>query len=460
MKNEQCSEGSIASLARRTLQFVNDFADAFKTTTRESSAQAKLYLQGLLTEAGRKNMEVIDGHLGAGSYESLQQFISGSPWSSAKLLEAVARRASERLGDHRNTTLCIDESAHTKKGRASCGVARQYNGRLGKQDNCQVGVYSSLQNNGHRALIGAALYLPREWIDDQARCRKAGVPEERIAEGMLTKIDLAKNLVSDALAAGVKFGCVCVDAFYGRDGAFRAFLRELELIYCCDVPANTRVFETGAASGGRKRKARNVAEIAERLRNDSRTPSVRVNLREDENGMVSAQVSALRVLVDSPDQGGPEEEWLVIRLMPDGSLKFSLSNAPADTSLPQLSKWSASRFYVERAFQDAKSHVGMGDYQCRGWNAWHHHMAMVCLATLFLMEERMFNAMGMELLSAHDIVEMLDWAFRKRRSENELIDHIRKRHERRARSTASAGVRKRRELGLSPKKKQPARLPK
>lgn len=425
---------------------MNCFADAFKTTTRESSAQARLYLQGLLTESGRKNMEGIDDHLGAGRYQSIQQFISDSPWSADALFKAVARRAAERLGDHRDTTLCIDESAHTKKGKSSCGVSRQYNGRLGKRDNCQVGVHSSLQNNGHRALIGAELYLSEEWIEDTSRCLKAGVPEERIKQGMLSKIDLARKLVTDALKAGVRFGCVCVDALYGRDRAFRAFLRDLDLTYCCDVPCNTLVIEVGGAAQSGKPAAQRVSVLADKLMADSRQPAARIDLREGENGSVSAKVWARRVLVERPDHDGHDEEWLIIRSMPDGTLKFTLSNAPASVSLSQLAKWSASRFYVERAFQDAKSHVGMGDYQFRGWTAWHHHMAMVCLATLFLMEERLLNPMGMEMLSAHDIVEMLDWAFRKHRSEHELIEHIRNRHRRRARSATNARARKRREL--------------
>lgn len=437
------------------LEFVNDFSEAFKTTTRESSSQAKLYLQGLLTNAARKNMEGIDDHLGAGQYESLQQFVSGSPWSDATLLGMVARRASERLGGHRDATLLIDESAHTKKGRASCGVARQYNGRLGKQDNCQVGVYSALQNGGRCALIGAELYLPQEWIGDPQRCRKTGVPEERIEQGLLTKIDLAEKLVEDALASGVDFGCVCVDAFYGRDAGFRAFLRNRKLIYCCDVATNTRVFKDA-----RQAAAVCVSELAKAMMADKRTPGTPVRLREGENGMVTALVWARRIWLRSPDGDGLDDEWLIVRQMPDGSVKHTLCNASANTSVKQLAKWSASRFYVERTFQDAKSHAGMGDYQCRGWKAWHHHMAMVCLATLFLMEERLLNPLEMPLLSAHDIVELLDWAFRKHRSAAEMIGHIAERHARRARNAATARVRKRRELAAKPPRKRPKGLTK
>jgi hypothetical protein len=223
------------------------------------------------------------------------------------------------------------------------------------------------------------------------------------------------------------------------------------------------VFENAArpaAEVGRTPAGVSVAALAKSLMDDKRAAAVRIDLREGENGMVSARVWARRVWVQSPDRGELEEEWLIIRHMPDGTIKYTLSNAPARTSVRQLAKWSASRFYVERTFQDAKSHAGMGDYQCRGWKAWHHHMAMVCLATLFLMEERMFNPMGMPLLSAHDIVELLDWAFRKHRSASEMIEYIAKRHDQRARNAATARLRKRRELASKSAKKKLVSLPK
>ncbi len=434
---------------------MNGFADCFKTRTRDSTAVARLYAQGLLTDGGRKNMEVMDGRLGADQYEALQQFISGSPWSSRELSDRICRRASERLGHHRDATLLIDESCHAKKGNASCGVARQYNGRLGKTDNCQVGVYSALQNGGLHALTGARLHLPKEWIEDRGRCLKAGVPEERIAQGVLTKIDLGRELVEDALASGAVFGCVCVDAFYGRDGAFRAFLREKELVYCCDVASNIQVFQSPPAREGAGVAVRDIGK--ELMEGGT---GGRIDLREGENGIVSAMVWTRRVWVSGPDGGEAEEEWLIVRSMPDGLVKHVLSNAGPDVSVKQPARWSASRYYIERAFQDAKSHAGMSDYQCRGWKSWHHHMAMVCLATLFLMEERLFNPMEMPLLSARDIVEMLDWAFRSPRSEDDMIRHIAARHERRARNAAGARVRKRRELDLETAGSGGAVLPK
>jgi SRSO17 transposase len=432
------------------MNFVNDFAALFRTKTNESSAQAKLYLRGLLTEAPRKNMEHMDRHLGGGQYEVMQQFISASPWCEEQVFKAVARRACARLGDHCNTTLIIDESAHSKKGTKSCGVARQYNGRLGKQDNCQVGVYSALHCGTRSALIGAALHLPKEWTDDPERCAKAGVPPERIKQGALSKIDLARQLLDAAVTAGVRFACVAVDAFYGRDSGFRARVEELGLVYCADVPATTNVFSRKPGCGKRPRPigrhTESVAALGAKIMEDKKQPGHDIDLREGENGLVRARVWARRVWEWPPEAEQAGELWLVIRRMSDGEMKYSLCNAPADTSISRLAIWQASRFYVERTFQDAKSHAGMSQYQCRGWRAWHHHMAMVCMATLFIMEERLANPLKMDLLSARDIVELLDWAFARHRTEQEMIDLINERHRQRARNAANAVARMRRRV--------------
>ena len=122
--------------------------------------------------------------------------------------------------------LTIDESSMTKKGRASVGVSRQWNGRLGKQDNSQTGVYSALSCGSRVCLTGSRLFLSKEWIGDPERCRKAGVPEARIGQGYLTKIDHARELIDEAIANGLVFGCVAMDAFYGRDSTLRRFMEE------------------------------------------------------------------------------------------------------------------------------------------------------------------------------------------------------------------------------------------
>lgn len=437
------------------LGFVSDFAGCFQTKSPDAVLLAKQYLSGLLTQVSRKNMERIDERIAApgppeaDNYQRLQQFISDSPWDEDQLYREITIRANARLGGRADTLLIIDESAHAKKGPGSVGAARQWNGRLGKQDNCQVGVHSILHCGVHSALIGTRLYLPEEWAADEARSHKAGVPEDRRQCGVLTKIDLAGELIAQALADGAQFACVAFDALYGRDSVLRRALTEQSIIYCADVPSSTRIFTGKPLTETRPDKIKpvtlSVEEHAARLIADPARPARTIPLREGENGIVQSQVWSCRVWEWPEAEAAPEELWLIIRRDSRGELKYSLSNAPSGTPLAQLARWQAGRFYIERVFQDAKSHCGMSQYQARGWRAWHHHMALVSLALLFLMEERLLNPMEYALLSAADIVEMLNWALVKQPTEEQMHQRIQRRHAQWAANGARASARQRKE---------------
>jgi len=424
--------------------FVRDVADCFKTKSANSADLACRYVGGLLSETRRKNMERMDERLGQASalwddsYQATQQFISTSRWDEGMLYARIATRADERLGGTADSVLSIDESSHAKKGKASVGVARQWNGRLGKEDNCQTGVYSSLSCGTRVCLTGSRLYLPKEWTDDSDRCRKAGVPESRIKQGSLTKIDHSRELIEEAIANGLRFGCVAMDAFYGRDTTLRRFMEERGLIYCVDIPSNARVFTAAPTCLERPKPmgpaTKTVAEVAADALSNRQRPMTTIFLRSGDDGNVEAQVCAERVWEWTEGEEAPVELWLVIRRMPDGSLKLSLCNAGRSTSLRRLAGWQAARFWVERCFQDAKSHCGMAQYQARGWVAWHHHMALVALAVLFQMQERMSSTAPLPELTAADIMELMEWALVQRPSEAELIARITRRHEKRRRS--------------------------
>ena len=284
---------------------------------------------------------------GTDLYQRLQQFISDSPWDEDLLYQEIALRANARLGGRPESLLIIDESAHAKKGPASVGASRQWNGRLGKQDNCQVSVHSVFNCGPHSALIGTRLFLPDEWSSDEARCRKAGVPEDRHERGALTKIELAGELITQAVAQGVKFACVAFDAFYGRDSVLRRSLSGQGLIYCADVPVNTRVFIEKPLTENRPAKITPatlaVEELARKMMADPKQPGRSLLLREGENGQVQSTVWSCRVWEWPAGEDAPQELWLIVREASDGSLKYSLSNAPATTSLTRLARWQAGR---------------------------------------------------------------------------------------------------------------------
>ena len=435
-------------------QFVECFADCFKTNSPNNTQLASRYVGGLLSQTQRKNMERMDERLGANDslgedlYQATQQFISASGWDHQAVYRQLCVRADRRLGGSPDTVLVIDESAHAKKGDNSVGVGQQYNGRLGKQDNCQVGVYAALNCGTRVTLVGARLFLPQDWIENPERCRKVGVPEERIEQGHRTKIDHARELLEEALVNGVNFACASMDAFYGRDAALRRFMEDKGITYCVDIPANTRLFANKPEMSTRPKQITKATQTAaelgiEVLAQNKKYPFQRIQLREGDHGIVEAKVKVVRVWEWREESEQPDELWLIIRAMPDGSTKLSLSNADKATSCKRLARWQAGRFWVERCFQDAKSHCGMGQYQARGWRAWHHHMALVALAVCFQMEERLADPSGIANLTAYDITVMIEWVIIRKPSEAEVLERIQRRHRAREQSKAAALERQR-----------------
>jgi len=189
-----------------------------------NAVHAKTYLHGLLSETPRKNSEAIADAVKDTQSQDLQNFMTGSQWEYADVFAHAAKQANQRIGNHHDTMLAIDESGFTKKGECSAAVARQYNGRIGKVDNCQVGVFSSLSNGANATLIGARLLIPEEWIKDEERCLKAGIPKDMIKAA--SKIDLARDLIEQADANGVQYARIGVDSFYGRDTGFLCWIED------------------------------------------------------------------------------------------------------------------------------------------------------------------------------------------------------------------------------------------
>ncbi len=421
--------------------FIREWSDCFKTKSANHVELAQRYVGGLLSQTARKNMERMDerlGHnrkLGTDTYQATQQFISDSPWDVAPIYARIAEVANQRATSEDRGTLIVDESSFAKKGDSSVGVARQWNGRLGKTDNCQTGVFSAICHGTSVSLCGCRLYLPPSWTDDPERCRDVGVPEERLQQGPLTKIDLARELIEEALGNGLRFECITMDAFYGRDGSLRRFIEERHLVYCVDVPVNTRVFTMQPTAERRPEKIGaetvSVADLAAGMLSDKRIRGARVQLRDGDNGPVEADVKAVRVWEWTAEAPKPVEVWMIARRMSDGTLKVSLSNAPKDEPIERLARWQGARFWVERCFQDAKSHCGMAQYQSRGWLAWHHHMALVTLAVLFSTQERRSGELSRTGLTMADVQELMEWALVRKPTEQEILRRVEERHRKR-----------------------------
>jgi SRSO17 transposase len=384
---------------------------------------ARHYLSGLLGTQRRKNMERLVEDAGQSDYQGMQQFLSGSPWSHEAVMEQVGREAEALLGRGRDTALYVDESSFVKKGGGSVGVRRQYCGRLGKLENCQVGVYASLGNGMRAALVDYRLFLPEEWAKDPKRCEKAGVPPAKREHR--TKPELALAMIRAARQRGSTHRWVGVDEGYGNNEQFLLALERQGEIFMADIARNHRVHTADPArrpAGAKQEPPIKVEALAARhFEKQARLLAI----RDTAKGTLEARVWVSAVWLRGLDKA----LLLVVREDAEGTLKYSLTNAPAQTSWERLAYMQGQRYWIERAFQDAKSELGMAQYQLRGWNGWHHHMALVCLAMLFVLKERLYNAASQPLLSARDIVELLCFYLpRRERSESEIFRQMQARH--------------------------------
>lgn len=434
----------------RFQSFSKRFGKHFRRGTRSVALQSQMYLQGLM-QATRKNMERMEEVVPDCSYQSLQHFVSDSEWDPRAVLDQVAVEADRHLGGSASSGLLLDESSFQKKGESSVGVERQWSGRLGKVENCQVAVFASLAQGPNSTLIDVRLYLPKTWIQDPERCLAAGVPESEMT--LKSKADLAFEMVVQARQNGVRFRWVGVDGGYGKEPAFLRRLEDHGEVFVADVHKDQQIHLEDPAPCLPEKKGRRGTKPT---RLQAQSPSQRVDawaaaqppelwqkvtVRPGTKGEV--RVEALRRRVWLWDGSEPKARfWHVVVIREVSSpetIKYALSNAPAETTLERLVQMQRQRFWIERSFEDGKSESGLADYQVRGWRAWHHHMALVMMAMLFMLEEKLSHQQSHPLLSCSDI-EVLLAHFLPRRdvTVEEVVRQMEARHQARQKAIESA----------------------
>lgn len=395
-------------------------------------------------DPNKKNMERMEEKVANADEQQLQHMLTDSDWDHQAVIDQVALEADGLLGGDRNSCLLIDESGFKKSGRHSAGVGRQWCGRLGKVDNCQVGVYAAL-GRGHRVtLVDERLYLQEKWTDDPKRCEQAGIP--RAFRCFKTKVALALEMVEHQRRIGVRFSWVGADGFYGNDPAFLRGVDAMGETFVVDVHCDQRIFledpkpTLKKKKGKRGRKPTKLEANAPAIRVDqwqSEQPDEawkRVKVRDSSRGELEADVLHRRVWLWDSEESEAHCWHLIVRREIDApqEVKYALSNAPAETSVKRLAEMQAQRYWVERAFQDGKSECGLADYQVRKWRGWHHHMALVFMAMLFMLEERMRVVDTHPLLSCSDIEELLRHFLPKRATtKDEVFEQMEKRHRKR-----------------------------
>jgi SRSO17 transposase len=427
------------------------FSDLFFHWGHDHAPTAYKYLCGLI-QTERANMERMEEAVPGSDYQVLQQFLSDAPWDHRPVMDRVAQDANGLLGGTPNSALLLDETSMIKKGRMSAGVARQWSGRLGKVDNCQVAVFGVL-NAGQRAIpVDARLFLPDEWIEDPARCKKAGIPEHEILKR--TKIELALEIVRHQRALGVDFKWVCADGLYGNSPEFLRALDDDGEQFVIDVHSNQHVYLEDPRPGlppgkGRGKPCSRLKSEVSPVRVDKYVQALapeqwqRLAVRHAENGPLEILFYRRTVwLWDGQEAAARRWQIVVRRELDSTETKYALSNAVGDVADLQLAQVHAQRFWIERAFEDAKMEAGMADYQVRKWLAWHHHMALVMMVLLFMTRHRMIHAETLPLLSGHDIRVMLAFFLPRRdASEAEILRQLEIRHRKRAAARRTAQAR-------------------
>jgi SRSO17 transposase len=367
------------------------------------------YCVGLMLPGKRKSVEPMAARVAPtevrSAHQRLHHFVADAGWSDAAVLGAVCDHvlaaAAKTAG--RPEVLIIDDTGFPKQGKHSVGVARQYCGQLGKQDNCQVAVSLSLANEHFSVPVGYRMYLPKEWSEDRRRREKAKVPEQI---EFATKPRIAMELIDAAIAAEVAPQAVVADAGYGVDTAFRDQLSARGLRYAVGITSAVKVWPKGAAplppapwSGhGRKpvrprRDAQHqpvpVKELAQTLRPRQWK---NVTWREGTNQALASRFAALRVRCAQTAPGGGlrPQEWLLIE-WPKGDaepLKYFLSTLAADTPIEELVRVAKLRWRIERDYQELKQEFGLDHFEGRSWRGFHHHATLSIAAYGFLLAER------------------------------------------------------------------------
>lgn len=370
----------------------------------------KGYCKGLLLPGERKSVEPMAARLASDNvrrmHQSLHHLVADAPWKDDEMLAEVRRQVLPSMQKHGPVVAWIvDDTSFPKQGKHSVGVARQYCGQIGKQDNCQVAVSLSVSTWNASLPIAWRLYLPEVWCQDAERRQRAGVPKEIEFE---TKSEIALEQIRQAVKQKIPAGVVLTDAGYGNGTPFRHAITELGLQYVMGIESSTTVWEPGQQPLPAPPRKPGRGAVPKRLqrRADHQPVSAKqlafslpasawkeIGWRPGSQATLRSRFAAVRVRPAHRDYYRTEphpEEWLLIEWPKKESepTKYWLSTLPAKTSLKSLVKMAKHRWIIERDYEELKQELGLGHYEGRGWRGFHHH-AVLCIAAYgFLVSER------------------------------------------------------------------------
>ena len=349
------------------------------------------YCRGLLLPGERKSVEpmaaVTAPERTAAQHQSLLHFVGQAAWSDENVLAKVRELVVPEIEGHGPIEAwIIDDTGFPKQGRHSVGVARQYCGQLGKQDNCQVAVSLSLANHHASLPVAYQLYLPKDWAQDDERRRKVGVPEEI---DFKTKPQIALDQIRWACDADLPRGVVLMDPGYGNDSKLRTGITALGLTYVAGIQSNTLVCEVKQGRRGAAQQPVSAKKLALGLPAHAWR---KITWREGTAGKLSSRFARAKVRVGNHRQPIEDraQQCLLIE-WPEGEpapTKYWLSTLPHNISLRRLVDIAKLRWRIERDYQELKQEVGLGHFEGRGWRGFHHHATLCIAAYGFLISER------------------------------------------------------------------------
>jgi SRSO17 transposase len=365
-----------------------------------------LYVSGLIGPGDRKSVQPMAERLAPGDYDQLHHFVSAGVWDAAPLETELLTQADRLVGGS-DAVLVIDDTAVSKKGQHSVGVAPQYASALGKTANCQTLVSLTLAWGEVPVMVALRLFLPETWTADRVRLERAGVPAEyRTAR---TKPEMALAEIDRVIAAGVRFGCVLADAGYGLSAPFRQGLTARKLAWAVGIPRHLKVYPVSVqliwpiAARGRPRR-RHIPDILSMAAEDMLANAKWQNIRwrTGTKGKLKARFAAVRVrIADGPpqrirDKGQQhlpgDEAWLIGEHRMSGEKKYHLANLPAETDLRTLAATIKARWVCEQAHQQLKEELGLDHFEGRSWQGLHRHALLTMIAYAFLQYRRLTKA--------------------------------------------------------------------
>lgn len=368
-------------------EFIFPFINHLHARTQQQKARD--YMKGLLSDTERKNVESISYFHGY-DRQRLQIFIGQSDWDDEAILDKLVKHIAKQIGEQ-DGILILDPTSFPKKGKESVGVQRQWCGRLGKTENCQVAIFLAYASRVEFALVDRRLYLPDEWISNKARCDKAGIPEEH--QVMKTRHTQSLEMLNGR-GKLLPHKWIAGDDEMGKVPWFRRDLRAQNESYMLAVPSNILILDLETPIKTCKycgeKHEREFVNVSQWAKNVPEKKWKTIKVRQGHKGWLTVKLVKCQVRAKIENEIGDEETLIVSKWREDNGkprCDYYLSWSDEPTDLHEYARVIKQAYRIEESFHRAKGECGLADYQVRNWKGWHHHVALNLLTLWFLTEE-------------------------------------------------------------------------